>query len=83
MRGQPTEQLCWPTTETAPEVASGAALSFRFGRTYFPLAVAAGEAMTVDIARGTLTKPERLGHREYFVMYKHQDTPPLDVGCRA
>ncbi|MEX2092866.1 MAG: UxaA family hydrolase, partial [Pirellulales bacterium] len=26
-------------------------------------------AMTVETARGTLTKPERLGHREYFVMY--------------
>jgi altronate hydrolase len=40
-------------------------------------------AMTLDVARGGLTKPERLGHREYFIMYKHQDTPPLDVGCRA
>lgn len=40
-------------------------------------------ALTVDVARGTLTKPERLGHREYFIMYKHQDTPPLEVGCRA
>jgi altronate dehydratase large subunit len=39
--------------------------------------------LTIDVARGALTKPERLGHREYFVMYKHQDTPPLDVGCRA
>jgi altronate hydrolase len=40
-------------------------------------------ALTLDVARGGLTKPERLGHREYFIMYKHQDTPPLDVGCRA
>jgi altronate dehydratase large subunit len=40
-------------------------------------------ALTVDVASGTLTKPERLGHREYFVMYKHQDTPPLEIGCRA
>ncbi len=39
--------------------------------------------ITINVARGTPTKPERLGHREYFVMYKHQDTPPLDVGCRA
>jgi altronate hydrolase len=29
------------------------------------------------------SKPELLGHREYFVMYKHQDTPALVEGCRA
>jgi altronate hydrolase len=40
-------------------------------------------ALTIETARGTPTKPERLGHREYFVMYKHQDTPPLEIGCRA
>lgn len=40
-------------------------------------------ALTIDVTRGTPTKPERLGHREYFVMYKHQDTPPLEIGCRA
>jgi altronate hydrolase len=40
-------------------------------------------ALTIDTARGTPTKPEQLGHREYFVMYKHQDTPPLEIGCRA
>lgn len=39
--------------------------------------------LTIEVARGEQTKPERLGHREYFVMYKHQDTPPLEVGCRA
>jgi len=39
--------------------------------------------LVVDVARGTLTKPERLGHREYFITYKHQDTPALEVGCRA
>jgi altronate hydrolase len=39
--------------------------------------------MMIDVARGKLTKPERLGHREYFVMYKHQDSPPLAIGCRA
>jgi altronate hydrolase len=36
-----------------------------------------------DIASGTLSKPEALGHREYFVMYKHQDAPQLEIGCRA
>lgn len=34
-------------------------------------------------AAGELTKPERLGHREYFIMYKHQSTPSLEQGCRA
>ncbi|MEY4387505.1 MAG: hypothetical protein RLY20_2788 [Verrucomicrobiota bacterium] len=35
------------------------------------------------IASGESAKPELLGHREYFVMYKHQDTPSLAAGCRA
>jgi altronate hydrolase len=39
--------------------------------------------MIVSVASGNPSKPEALGHREYFVMYKHQDTPPLEVGCRA
>lgn len=39
-------------------------------------------AMVADIAEGMPSKPEALGHREYFVMYKHQDTPDLDRGCR-
>jgi altronate hydrolase len=34
-------------------------------------------------AAGELTKPERLGHREYFITYKHQDTPSLSAGCRG
>jgi altronate hydrolase len=34
-------------------------------------------------AAGELTKPERLGHREYFITYKHQNTPSLNAGCRA
>ena len=29
------------------------------------------------------SKPERLGHREFFLMYKHQDVPSLEAGCRA
>jgi altronate hydrolase len=29
------------------------------------------------------TKPEALGHREFFLMYKHQDTPQLEAGCHA
>ena len=40
-------------------------------------------ALVAAVAGGQLSKPERLGHREYFIMYKHQDTPALEVGCRA
>jgi altronate hydrolase len=41
------------------------------------------ERLIVRVAAGDPAKPERLGHREYFVMYKHQDAPPLQAGCRA
>jgi altronate hydrolase len=41
------------------------------------------ERLVIDVASGAPTKPERLGHREYFVMYKHQAAPPLQAGCRA
>jgi altronate hydrolase len=49
------------------------------------LAQAAEEllALIVRIAAGEPAKPERLGHREYFVMYKHQETLSLAAGCRA
>jgi altronate hydrolase len=40
-------------------------------------------ALVIDVAAGALTKPEHLGHREYFITYKHQETPSLDIGCRA
>jgi altronate dehydratase large subunit len=40
-------------------------------------------SLVTQVAAGTPSKPELLGHREYFVMYKHQDTPLLSVGCRA
>ncbi|HLX71292.1 MAG TPA: UxaA family hydrolase [Verrucomicrobiae bacterium] len=39
--------------------------------------------MVVRVAEGERSKPERLGHREYFIMYKHQNTPSLSEGCRA
>lgn len=39
--------------------------------------------LVAQVASGTPSKPEALGHREYFLMYKHQDTPALDVGCHA
>jgi altronate hydrolase len=40
-------------------------------------------ALLVRVAAGEASKPEALGHREYFIMYKHQDTPSLATGCRA
>jgi altronate hydrolase len=40
-------------------------------------------AEVVKIAAGAQSKPEALGHREYFIMYKHQNTPSLLEGCRA
>ena len=39
--------------------------------------------LVAQTATGEPTKPERLGHREYFIMYKHQSTPSLEQGCRA
>ncbi len=39
--------------------------------------------MIVRVASGEPSKPEALGHREYFIMYKHQNTPSLSEGCRA
>lgn len=38
--------------------------------------------LIADTASGLQTKPERLGHREFFLMYKHQDIPSLEAGCR-
>ncbi|MCP4358894.1 MAG: UxaA family hydrolase [Chloroflexi bacterium] len=39
--------------------------------------------MIVSIAQGESSKSEQLGHREYFLMYKHQDVPSLLEGCRS
>ena len=49
------------------------------------LRAAAGELAELvrAVAGGQPTKPEALGHREYFLMYKHQDTPTLEAGCHA
>lgn len=40
-------------------------------------------ALLTHVAAGALSKPEALGHREYFIMYKHQSSPSLAAGCRA
>ncbi|HTV08499.1 MAG TPA: UxaA family hydrolase [Candidatus Aquilonibacter sp.] len=39
--------------------------------------------LVAEVAQGAPTKPEALGHREYFIMYKHQTTPSLEEGCHA
>jgi hypothetical protein len=36
-----------------------------------------------SVVAGGATKPERLGHREYFIFHKHQDTPGLLQGRPA
>lgn len=36
-----------------------------------------------EVAAGRRTKPEVLGHREYFIPYKHQTAPDLRAGCHA
>jgi altronate hydrolase len=40
-------------------------------------------ALVGEVASGVPSKPEALGHREYFLMYKHQETPSLAAGCHA
>jgi len=39
--------------------------------------------LVMAVAGGQKTRPEAIGHREYFIPYKHQDTPGLQQGCRA
>ena len=39
--------------------------------------------LVLRVAQGEPSKPESLDHREYFIMYKHQNTPGLEAGCRA
>jgi altronate hydrolase len=46
-------------------------------------AAAEGLKLIIDTAKGTPSRPEALGHREYFIMYKHQTTPSLAAGCRV
>jgi len=39
--------------------------------------------LIIEVASGCRSKPEALNHREYFIMYKHQNTPSLREGCRS
>lgn len=63
-------------------------IDFNAGRIFegqMPLAEAGEELrqLVISVASGAESRPEALGHREYFVMYKHQETPSLEAGCRA
>ena len=53
------------------------------GETTLPAAAEELAGLVQAVAGGQQSKPEALGHREYFLMYKHQDTPGLEAGCRA
>jgi len=39
--------------------------------------------LVVRVAAGKPSKPEALGHREFFIPYKYQKTPSLESGCRV
>lgn len=41
------------------------------------------QQMVISVASGQQSKPESLGHREYFIPYKYQNTPSLEAGCHA
>jgi altronate hydrolase len=44
-------------------------------------AAAALASLVTAVAGSSPTKPELLGHREYFIMCKHQNTPSLEQRC--
>ena len=79
--------LLWryvPPREGTMNGVRSAIASFRAAEA--PTLPAAAEelaALVRAVAPGQLTTPEALGHREYFLMYKHQDTPALEAGCHA
>jgi len=86
--GSPVAPLVKITGNSATFRAMKEDMDFDAGRVLtggLTLAAAGRELarMIVDVAAGAPSKPERLGHREYFIMYKHQNTPSLSEGCRA
>jgi len=86
--GSPVAPLIKITGNSATFRAMAEDMDFDAGRVLagdITLAQAGEEltAMVTRIAAGEPSKPEQLGHREYFIMYKHQETPSLTAGCRA
>jgi altronate dehydratase large subunit len=86
--GSPIAPLLKVTGNTTTYERMVEDMDFNAGRVLtgeLSLAGAADELLEliVNAAAGAQTRPEALGHREYFVMYKHQDTPKLEQGCHA
>jgi altronate dehydratase large subunit len=86
--GSPIAPLLKVTGNTTTYERMVEDMDFNAGRVLtgeLSLAGAADELLEliVNTAAGAQTRPEALGHREYFVMYKHQDTPKLEQGCHA
>ena len=86
--GSPVSPLIKVTGNSATFRAMQEDMDFDAGRVLageltLPQAGAELAALVTQVAAGELSKPEQLGHREYFIMYKHQETPSLAAGCRA
>jgi altronate dehydratase large subunit len=86
--GSPIAPLIKITGNSATYRAMPDDMDFDAGRVlsgHLTLAQAGSELaeLIVRIARGEPSKPEALDHREYFIMYKHQNTPSLTAGCHA
>lgn len=86
--GSPIAPLVKVTGNSATYRAMSEDMDFDAGRVLtgeltLPQAGQELAALLVRIAQGEPSKPEALDHREYFIMYKHQNTPGLEAGCRA
>lgn len=86
--GSPVAPLIKVTGNSATFRALEDDMDFDAGRVLsgeITLAAAGREllALVARTAAGAPSRPEALGHREYFIMYKHQTTPALAAGCRA
>lgn len=86
--GSPVAPLLKVTGNSATFRAMAEDMDFDAGRVLageLTLAAAGRElaGLVARTAAGAPSRPEALGHREYFIMYKHQDTPALAAGCRA
>jgi altronate dehydratase large subunit len=86
--GSPIAPLIKITGNSATYRAMSDDMDFDAGRVLggeLTLAQAGRElaALVLRVAQGEPSKPESLDHREYFIMYKHQNTPAWEAGCRA
>lgn len=86
--GSPVAPLVKITGNNATFAAMEEDMDFNAGRVLsgeisLPQAGRELAELILRVGQGEASKPERLGHREYFIMYKHQNTPSLLEGCRA